>query len=136
MFAAGRIQFADGLPVNSMSRTIYSEIGGREAVEAVVDDFYDRVLSDDRLEHFFEGMDMDELRSHQVQFISSVAGGPVEYDGSGMREAHDHLGIDDEAFDAVAGHLEHALRENGVSDDNVDAILSEVEDLRAPIVTR
>ena len=117
-----------------MSQTIYSQIGGRDAVETVVDDFYDRVLSDDRLVGFFEGMDIEELRAHQVQFISSVAGGPVEYAGSDMREAHAHFDIDDGDFDAVARHLERALRDNGVGDGNVEAILSEVEALRAPVV--
>ena len=119
-----------------MSQTIYEQIGGRDAVEAVVDDFYDRVLSDDRLAGFFEGMDMQELRAHQVQFISSVAGGPVEYTGGDMREAHAHLDIDDGDYDAVCDHLERALRENDVGDDNVEAILSEVEELRAPILGR
>ena len=119
-----------------MSETIYAQIGGRDAVETVVDDFYDSVLSDDRLSGFFEGMDMAELRSHQVQFISSVAGGPVEYDGSDMREAHAHLDIDGAAFDAVCGHLERALRDNGVADENVEAVLSEVAELQAPVIGR
>ncbi|ESP88547.1 group I truncated hemoglobin [Candidatus Halobonum tyrrellensis] len=119
-----------------MADSIYADIGGRDAVEAVVDDFYDRVLADEHLVDFFDGMDMVELRAHQVQFISSVAGGPVDYSGAEMREAHDHLDIDDDDFDRVATHLEAALRENGVGDDHVDAILSEVEALRAPIVGR
>ena len=44
--------------------------------------------------------------------------------------------IDDEDYDAVCDDLEGALRENGVGDDNVEAILSEVEDIRAPILGR
>jgi hemoglobin len=117
-----------------MSQSVYQQIGGRTAVESVVDDFYDRVLDDDRLVHFFDGMDMDELHSHQVQFISSVAGGPVEYDGSDMREAHDHLDIGEADFDAVGDHLEVALRENGVEAENVDAIMAEVAALKDPVV--
>lgn len=103
-------------------------------MKAVVDDFYDRVLDDERLAHFFEGMDMEELRAHQVQFISSVTGGPVEYSGADMREAHAHLGIEEEDFAAVATHLERALRENGVSDDNVEAIMSDVAALKDPVI--
>ena len=119
-----------------MSQTVYNEIGGREAVEAVVDDFYDRVLADDQLVHFFDGQDMAELRAHQVQFISAVAGGPVDYTGDDMREAHEQLDISESDFAAVAGHLEAALRANGVDDDNVEAILSEVAALKAPVLGR
>lgn len=119
-----------------MGQTVYREIGGREAVERVVDDFYDRVLADERLVEYFEGMDMEELRSHQVQFISAVAGGPVDYDGRDMRAAHDHLDVDEEDFDAVAEYLEDALRDNGVADENVETIMSEVAALKAPVLGR
>jgi hemoglobin len=121
---------------NGMAQSIYRQIGGREAVEAVVDDFYDRVLSDESLVDYFEGHDMEELRAHQVQFVSSVAGGPVEYSGRDMREAHDHLDIEEEDFDAVATYLERALRENGVDEENVEAIMSEVAALKAPVLGR
>ncbi|MFC4246986.1 group 1 truncated hemoglobin [Natribaculum luteum] len=119
-----------------MAQSVYSDIGGRVAVEAVVTDFYDRVLADEQLVPFFEGMDMDELRAHQIQFISAVAGGPVEYTGDGMREAHAHLDIDEEDFDAVGAHLEDALRSNGVDEENVEAIMSEVVALKDPVLDR
>ncbi|MBV0926076.1 group 1 truncated hemoglobin [Halomicroarcula limicola] len=119
-----------------MPQTIYREIGGRDAVEAVVADFYDRVLSDERLTPYFEGMDMDELRAHQIQFISAVAGGPVDYGGDDMREAHAHLDITEEDFEAVGDYLESALRANGVDDDSVEAIMAEVMALKDPVLGR
>lgn len=120
--------------LQAMSDSMYDEIGGEAAVTAVVDDFYDRVLNDEQLTLYFEGMDMAALRAHQVKFISSVAGGPVEYDGEGMREAHDHLDISEADFAAVGQHLEAALRENGVEDHHIEAIMAEVAALKAPIV--
>ncbi|SDM79602.1 hemoglobin [Halogranum gelatinilyticum] len=128
------MEVADRPTSTPMSQTVYNEIGGQAAVEAVVDDFYDRVLSDDQLVHFFDDQDMAELRAHQVQFISAVAGGPVDYTGDDMREAHEHLDISESDFAAVAEHLEAALRANGVDDDNVEAILSEVAALKAPVL--
>jgi hemoglobin len=85
---------------------------------------------------FFEGFDMVELHAHQVQFISSVAGGPVSYTGGEMREAHVHLDIEKEDFDVVATYLSIALHENGVCDENVEAIMSEVAALEDPILNR
>ncbi len=117
-----------------MSQSIYDEIGGRDAVEAVVSDFYDAVLADERITHYFEEQDMTELRAHQIQFISSVTGGPVEYSGADMREAHAHLDLDERDFQAVADHLEAALRANGVADPNVERILERVADLKVPIL--
>ncbi len=118
----------------SMPETLYRQIGGREAIEHVVDDFYDRVLADDDLVEYFEGMDMAELRAHQVQFVSAVAGGPVDYSGANMREAHSHLDISEADFDAVGRYLEAALVDAGVNEENVEAIMSEVVALKEPIV--
>ncbi|MFC7214893.1 group 1 truncated hemoglobin [Saliphagus sp. GCM10025334] len=101
-----------------MAPQVYAKIGGRKAVESVVTDFYD----------------MEELYAHQVQFISSVAGGPVTYTGTDMREAHADLDLDPADFDAVAAYLETALLENGVDEDHVEAILAEVSKLEEPIL--
>lgn len=119
-----------------MQESIYSDIGGRDAVESVVSEFYDRVLADERLAHYFEDQDMTELRAHQVQFVSAVAGGPVEYDGADMRAAHEGMGLGDAEFDAVAEHLDAALRANDVGSENREAILSKVEALRDPVLGR
>ncbi|MDS0220268.1 group 1 truncated hemoglobin [Haloarcula sp. S1AR25-5A] len=116
------------------SQSIFERIGGRDAVEAVVSDFYDRVLDDPVLEPYFEDSDMQDLYSHQVQFISAVAGGPVDYDGDDMHTAHEGMGITEEAFGNVATHLEAALRENDVPDDDIDAILSDVAAMEDDIV--
>jgi len=119
-----------------MSQTIYRDIGGRDAVEAVVDDFYERVLDDDQLTPYFEETDMADLRTHQIQFISAVAGGPVEYGGDDMREAHDHLGIEEEHFDLVGRYLQAALEDNGVPAEHVEEIMAEVVALKAPVLDR
>ncbi|MFC6939489.1 group 1 truncated hemoglobin [Salinirubellus sp. GCM10025818] len=114
--------------------TVFDRMGGHEAVESVVDEFYDRVLNDERVLHHFEGTDTTALRAHQVQFISAVTGGPVEYTGLDMREAHRGMGITDEEFDVVAEHLDRALAENGVSGADRERVLTEVESLRPEIV--
>jgi hemoglobin len=119
-----------------MQQSLYDEIGGRDAVEAVVSDFYDAVLTDERILDYFEDQDMTELRAHQIQFISSVTGGPVEYTGEDMREAHAHLDLNESDFQAVAEHLESALRSNGVADANVETIMSRVADLKAPVLNQ
>jgi len=115
-------------------QSLYGEIGGREAVEAVVDEFYDRVLDDPELEPYFEDTDMDALFAHQVQFVSAVAGGPVDYEGADMQAAHEGMGITEAAFGRVATHLDGALRANGVRDGAVEAIIGEVAALEDDVV--
>ena len=115
--------------------TLYERLGGREAIETAVDEFYDRVLSDERLEGFFEDISTTELRAHQTEFLSSVAGGPVEYSGEDMSEAHADFGIDDTDYTLVAAHLEDALAACDIPATDRREVLAAVEDLRDPIVT-
>jgi len=57
--------------------TIYAQIGGAEALETVVDDFYDRVLGDAELAGFFSGTNLARLKGEQVEFFSAALGGPA-----------------------------------------------------------
>ena len=118
------------------SDALYDRLGGQEGVEAVVETFYDRMLGDDRVNGFFEGMAMADLRAHQTAFLAAVTGGPNEYDGREMRAAHAGLDLDDDDFDAVADHLDAALDEHGVSEADRDAVVREVEALRPAVLDR
>lgn len=42
-----------------MTDSIYTQIGGADAVEKAVDIFYRKVLSDDLISSFFDDTDMD-----------------------------------------------------------------------------
>ncbi|SNR46759.1 group I truncated hemoglobin [Halorubrum vacuolatum] len=114
--------------------TLYDRLGGKEAIGAVVTEFYDRVLADDTLAPYFEDTDMTKQRAHQTQFISSVAGGPVQYDGDDMQSAHAGMGITHEDYDAIASHLDAALAEFDVADADREAVLEAVESYREAIV--
>ena len=114
--------------------TPYDQLGGEDAVAAVVDEFYERVLDDERLVEHFEDADVDELRAHQTTFLSSVAGGPVEYTGESMREAHAHLDLTEADFRRVAEHLEASLRAFDVPEEAVDEVLGAVAELKEDIL--
>jgi len=120
----------------STDETLYEQLGGRERIAAVVDEFYDRVTNDETVAGFFEDMDMAAQRAHMTQFLGSVAGGPVEYTGDEMREAHEPLDLEQRHFDAVATHLDGALRAFDVPDETVEAVLGEVAALEDDVLCR
>jgi hemoglobin len=101
--------------------TLYEKLGGADAVNLAVDKFYERVLQDDRIKHFFADVDMVKQRAHQKAFFTYAFGGTDKYDGRYMREAHKELvekhGLNSEHFDAVAEDLMETLKEIGVPED-------------------
>ena len=91
--------------------SVYEKIGGADAVNAAVDIFYRKVLSDDLVSHFFDDVDMDRQIGKQKAFLTMAFGGPHHYTGKDMREAHKHMHLKEEHFNAIAGHLQSTLEE-------------------------
>jgi hemoglobin len=115
-------------------RTLYERLGGREAIAAVVDEFYDRVVADDRLRPHFEDTDMQRLRAHQTQFLVAAADGPQEYAGESVRAAHDDLDLSEDDFWVVADHLDAALAACDVPDREREQVMSTVAGLEADVL--
>lgn len=77
----------------SMEVSLFEKIGGSEAVIAMVSKFYDIVTKDPSLKRYFVGVEFDKLRRMQFEFFSAALGGPVQYTGRPIVNAHHHLRI-------------------------------------------
>lgn len=102
--------------------SIYERIGGAAAVDAAVDLFYRKVLTDDRISHFFDTIDMDTQIAKQKAFLTMVFGGPNSYTGKDMRAAHKHMHLTEVHFGAVAENLVATLQELGVAEGDINEI--------------
>ena len=116
--------------------SIYHRIGGHQALEVVVEDFYCRVLDDDHLSGFFAGANMKRLKGKQVEFFAAALGGPHVYQGAGMKDAHTGRGIGQADFDKVAFHLTAALAAAGVPAETIAQIAAAITPLAGDIVSR
>jgi hemoglobin len=119
--------------------TLYEQLGGESAVNAAVDIFYRKVLSDDRISHFFDDIDMDLQIAKQKAFLTMAFGGPVAYTGKDMREAHARLvqrGMNDSHFNAVVELLGETLKELGVADELIQRVAGIAESVRGDVLNR
>ena len=102
--------------------TLYEWAGGEEAIERLIDAFYDRVEGDPLLSPFFpEGVSEDH-RDHVVAWWSEVFGGPERYtrDLGGyerMLSRHRGLGITAEQRLRFATLMSEAADDAGLPDD-------------------
>lgn len=120
-----------------MSDGLFEKIGGEGAVDAAVDIFYRKVLSDDRINRFFEDVDMEAQAAKQKAFLTMAFGGPNNYTGKDMREGHAHLvkdGLNDSHFDAVVENLGATLKELGVADDLIGQVAAVAETTRNDVL--
>lgn len=122
-----------------MEQSLYERLGGAGAIDAAVDIFYQKVLSDPILIPFFAHTDMDKQKRMQRAFLTMAFGGPGNYQGRNMRDAHKKAvdeGLNDTHFDAVVGHLAATLTELGVSDDDINDVATVANSIRDDVLNR
>src|SRR4051794_3108738 len=121
------------------TQSLYEQLGGEAAVNAAVDVFYRKVLTDDRISRFFEGTDMDRQIAKQKAFLTMAFGGPVAYTGKDMRAGHARLvamGLNDSHFDAVVELLGQSLTELSVPASLIAQVATIAESTRADVLNR
>jgi hemoglobin len=120
-----------------MSESLYNRLGGEAAVNAAVDIFYRKVLSDHRINRFFDNSDMDKQIAKQRSFLTMAFGGPNSYTGKDMRTAHSKLvdmGLDDSHFDAVMENLGATLVELNVPQELIAEAAAIAESTRKDVL--
>jgi hemoglobin len=121
---------------DTMIEDLYDLIGGPSTIEAATKLFYEKILQDDSLRHFFEGVDMAHIRSRQAMLISMLLGGRV-YTGTNIRDAHARSrdqGLNNAHFDLFLQHFRAALEEVGVEPQNAEKVMNRLESKRGTVL--
>ncbi len=119
--------------------SLYERIGGEAAVNAAVDLFYRKVLADGRIARFFDGVDMEQQIAKQKSFLTMAFGGPNNYTGADMRNAHAKLvakGLNDSHVDAVLENLGDTLRDLHVPDALAKEVNALANSVRGDVLNR
>jgi hemoglobin len=74
------------------------------------------------LEGYFEGIDLPRLKVHMVDLLTTVLGGPDQYTGRDLADAHQGLEITEEHYRKVGDHLISVLQNLGAPDDVVASV--------------
>ncbi|MBW2424165.1 MAG: group II truncated hemoglobin [Deltaproteobacteria bacterium] len=108
----------------------YRELGGEAGVRALVDRFYDRMVSDPEaaLIREMHAADLRKMRERLALFLCGWLGGPPLYDERFghlcMRTAHEPFPIGIEARDQWMSCMEHALAEAELPVELQDALIA------------
>jgi hemoglobin len=116
---------------------LYDLIGGKRTIWAATESFYEKVLADDSLRHFFKRTDISHLRSRQSMFLSMLLGGRVVYTGKEIHATHAWVrnhGLNDAHFDTFLKHFRAALEEVGVKAEKVEKVIKLLESKRDAVL--
>lgn len=113
--------------------TLYEQIGDALIKQAITI-FYERAFDDGVLAHFFFGKDRAHITQQQIDFASSMLGGPYRYRGKPLGAAHKPLVIRGPHFARRQVLMREVLDELGVASELADEWMQREENLRSLIV--
>jgi len=123
----------------SGNQTLYTRLGGYDAIVAVTQDFVTRLATDPQLGRFFVGLnDVSKARveAHVVDFLCKATGGPCIYTGQDMKTAHTGLHITEADWNASNAHLTETLNKFKVPAKEQSEVMSALSALKGDIVGR
>src|SRR5262250_1033101 len=101
------------------TKTLYSRLGGYDAISAVANDLLPRLRADPQLGRFWAHRAEDSiLREKQllIDFLCASAGGPMYYRGRDMTLAHRGMRISESDWNVFLGHAAATLAKFKVPD--------------------
>jgi hemoglobin len=126
--------------VETQPTPLYDRLGGIYSIATVVDDFIDRIMSDDRLN---ANPRVDEAH-HRVlppgfkylvtEQVGEAAGGPQRYSGRSMEDTHRDLMISADEWEAFVDDFNQTLDKFEVPQQERSELLAIIDSTKAAIV--
>lgn len=117
-------------------KSLYDRLGGKPAIQAVVDDFIGNVAADNRINSFFAKTNIPRLNMMLVNQICEATGGPCKYEGRSMKAAHTGMGLSDANFNALVEDLVKSLNKFNVPEREKNELISALAAMKGDIVNK
>jgi len=96
--------------------------------------FYQKVLADEDVNYIFQEINLSQLKKHQKHFLTFATGGPNNYAGRNMRDAHLRLNLKENHFNIITKILRETLLEIGVIEKTTDTIMNKIAGLKNDVL--
>ena len=140
--------------LSGSKKSLYDRLGADQGIATLTDDWVTRMLADPRVNFARQGVTRGGLSIHRgdsmhweasdankkllkihiAQFVALASGGPAQYSGREIKEAHTGLHITNDEFDASVGDLKASLDKLQVANTEQKELLAIIESTRDQIV--
>ena len=120
-------------------KSLYTRLGGYDAIAAATDDLLGRLTSDPQLGIYWRGHSKDSMKRDRqlvVDFLCEAFGGPVIYRGRDMKTSHEGLSISESDWQVFVKHTLATLDKFGVQGKEREEFLAAAASLKGDIVER
>ncbi len=119
-------------------QTLYEKLGGKPAIDAVVEDLTNRMMKDRQLKKYCN-LSEEQLKARRelvAAFICKATGGPCEYKGRDLKQAHQNAGITEKDWNRFVKLAKQSLDKFNVPADVQREFLNAVAGLKDQIVSK
>lgn len=119
--------------------TLYQRLGEAEGISSIVEDLMathkKNPILQKQLNYLFEDdAHMEVVKKHLKEFLSTGTGGPKNYSGKEVPEAHKGMNITHEEFIATVDDMMIALDKNGIDEETKKDIMYILFSLKGSVI--
>jgi hemoglobin len=116
--------------------SLYTRVGGREALRAIVDELLDSLETDGRVDMYFMDANGTAIRRHLTDWLCVASRGPCRYTGRHLGDTHAELAITGLDFDVFVSVFKDVLDRRGIRGRERTELVLILRRARAEIVER
>ena len=121
-------------------QSLYERLGGVGAIATVVDRFSDQIVANPKLNanpalrEWSRTGQLAGLKFMRTLWVCAATGGPFQYTGRELGEAHKDLHITSDEFDEVGAESARALEYNNVPEREREEVFAAIASNKAEVV--
>jgi hemoglobin len=116
--------------------SLYRAFGEKAGIEALIDDFVQRLVVDPRTRPSFEKANLPHLKTTLTDQLCHLAGGPCQYGGRDMKSAHANMDIAKSDFNALVEVLQKSMDARRIPFRSQNQMLALLAPMHRDIITK
>jgi hemoglobin len=125
---------AEAMAERQEEESLYLRLGGEEKIREIVIEIVRLHDEDENFDRFMDNVDQERLIDGVTQFLVVGTGGPGEYEGPNMVDAHAHLLLTNADFLAAGGDVMEAMASKGCGEEEIQEIICTLVSMRSLVV--
>ena len=123
--------------INSLhAETLYSQLGGKEGVAEIVDNFITQISYDPQIYPFFSKTNVPRLREKLEEQVCMLSDGPCAYTGDTMEKVHTNMHISTAEFNRTVELMQAAMDDADIPFTVQNKLLKLLAPMREEIIKR
>jgi hemoglobin len=113
---------------------LFQDLGGKDGIARFVSTAVSLAHHDPRIGFLFEDADDENLITQLADQICALSGGPCQYEGQDMAEAHSGMEITEAEFDVFVELVIDAMEQSGISHSARNRLLALLAPMREDVI--